>query len=550
MKSYKKFSFRYLAYFLVLAAIIGACVDDVDDMTVPDTMKRFRPVALTAAGGETSVVLTWPEALFTNPGEVVYTIQVAQDSLFTTVTYEQETEARTIEITDDELEIQVEYFARIRANGVTPAQNSEWVRSLAFQISGEQIFLPTFDNEIGSSTVLLRWRPTANPTRIVLTDATGLETEVIITDEERAAAFMIVEGLLPLTEYTAGIFEGTRIKGITTFITKEPSIYDIVLSPTDNFREIVESAEDGAMIGLEPGVYNILDNAGEFANLRIIEKTITLQSVSGDPTDTQVNFKELTFTGNGSGIIVNGITFDGLAGSGDYFLNFAGSAASFTQVVVESCIVENVRISFMRANRAGNNEHKIDLIKVSNSWLRNHLVANYHVFHLDKLEFREMEVSNSTFSNIGSRGFIGWATNIPMPAPPVIRVDNVTINGIGSSNRNNTLLDANNNQVDFRMRNSILVNMPLEGQTVGSSLGRANSDSPQVVFANNNIFNLTTGGADPSELTFPALFSQQNISSVDLEWTQNTSNMTLPAGSPMRTAGTNGGPIGDPRWAF
>lgn len=535
---------------MVLAAIIGACVDDVDDLTVPDTMKRFRPVTLTAAGGETSVLLTWPEALFTDPGEVVYTIQVAQDSLFSTVVFEQETEDRRMEITDDELEIQVPYFARIRANGITPAQNSEWVRSTVFQITGEQIFLPTFDNEIGSSTVLLRWRPTANPTRIVLTDAAGLVTEVTITDEERAAATKIVEGLLPLTEYTAGIFEGTRIKGVTTFITKEPSIYDIVLSPTDNFREVVEAAENGAMIGLEPGIYNILDGAGEFASLRIIEKTITLQSVSGDPTDTRVNFREFTFTGNGAGIIVNGITFDGLAGSGDYFLNFAGSAASFTQVVVESCIVENVRISFMRANRAGNNEHKIDLIKVSNSWLRNHLVANYHVFHLDKLEFREMEVSNSTFSNLGSRGFIGWATNIPMPAPPVIRVDNVTINGIGSSNRNNTLLDANNNQVDFRMRNSILVNMPLEGQTVGTSLGRAHADSPQVVFANNNIFNLTTGGADPSELAFPALFSQQNISRVDLNWTQNTGNMTLPAGSPLRTAGTNGGPIGDPRWAF
>lgn len=187
---------------------------------------------------------------------------------------------------------------------------------------------------------------------------------------------------------------------------------------------------------------------------------------------------------------------------------------------------------------------------MSNSWLRDHLVANYHVFHLDKLEFREMEISNSTFSNVGSRGFIGWATNIPMPAPPVIRVDNVTINGIGSSNRNHTLLDANNNQVDFRMRNSILVNMPFEGQTVGALLGRANSDSPQVLFANNNLSKLSTGGADPVELTFPALFSQQNISGIDLNWTQNSSNLTLPAGSPLRTAGTNGGPIGDPRWAF
>ena len=549
MKSIKILNIKYLATLFTIVAVIGACVD-VQDYTVPDDMKRFRPVTLTAVGGETSVLLTWPEALFTDPGQVVYTIQVAGDSLFTTLVYEEETLARRLEITDDELEIQVPYFARIRANGVTPAQNSEWVRSSVFQISGEQIFLPTFDNEIGSNTVLLRWRPTSNPTRIVLTDPSGLETEVAITNEERAAAFKIVEGLLPLTAYTAGIFEGTRIKGITSFVTKEPSIYDIVLSPTDNFRQVIESAENGAMIGLEPGVYNILDAGGEFANLRIIEKTITIQSVSGDPTDTRVNFREITFTGNGAGIIVNGITFDGLAGTGDYFLNFAGGPATFTQVVVDNCIVENIRVSFMRANRAGNNEHKLDLIKVSNSWVRNNLVANWHVFHLDKLEFKQMELTNSTFSNLGSRGFITWATNIPMPAPPVIRIDNVTINGMGSSSRNNTFLDANANPVDFRMRNSILVNMPFEGQTVGTSLGRAGADSPQAVFANNNMFNLTTGGADPVALTLPALFNLSGISNVNPNWTQNTTNMTLPAGSPLRTAGTNGGPIGDPRWAF
>ncbi|KEO72649.1 DUF4957 domain-containing protein [Anditalea andensis] len=550
MKSYKLFQFRYIASLFLLAIVIGSCVDDIDDLTVPDTMKRFRPVSLTAAGGEVSVMLTWPEALFTDPGEVVYTIQVAQDSLFSTVIFEQETEDRSMEISDDDLEIQVEYYARIRANGATPAQHSEWVRSLAFQITGEQIFLPTFDNEIGSNTVLLRWRPTANPTRIVLTDPSGLVTEFPISDEEKAAANKMVEGLLPLTEYIAGIFEGTRIKGTTSFVTKEPSIYDIILSPTDNFRDIIEGAENGAMIGLEPGIYNVFDGAGEYANLRIIEKTITLQSVSGDPSDTRVNFKEITFTGNGAGISVNGITFDGLPGAGDYFFNFAGSAAAFTHVVVENCIVENVRVSFMRANRAGNNEHKIELIKVNNSWLRNHLVANYHVFHLDKLEFKEMEVTNSTFSNLGSRGFIGWATNIPMPAPPVIRVENVTINGLGSSNRNHTLLDANNNQVDFRMRNAIVANMALEGQTVGALLGRAHADSPQVVFANSNVFKLSTGGADPVELTFPALFSQLNITKVDLGWTQNTSNMALPAGSPLRTAGINGSPVGDPRWTL
>lgn len=540
----------YFAVFALLGFITIGCADLDMDYAAPDDMKRFRPVTLSATNGETAVTLTWPESLFTDPGEVDYTVQVATDSLFSSVLAEKTTEETTMQFTDDELEIKVDYFARVRANGINNAQNSEWVRTMtAFQITGEQIFLPTFDNEIGATTVLLRWRPQSNPTRIVLIDQDENVTEYLLTQEDRQAASVILEGLNPLTEYIAEIFEGTRTKGTTSFVTKEPSIYDILVAPGDNLRAIIEAAEDGMMIGLQPGTYDLVDDSGAFANLRIIGKTIILQSVSGDPSDTKVNFKEITFSENGAGIEVHGITFDGGPGNGDYFLNFTGGATAFSRVVVDNAVVLNARVSFMRANRAGNNEHKIDLIKVNNSILRNHLVANYHVFHLDKLEFREIEITNSTFNSLGSRGFIGWATNLTMPFIPKITVNNVTINGLGSSNRNDTLLDCNNNLVEFSMTNSIIMNMPFEGQTIGVRMIRANSGS-QVILANSNLFNLTTGGAEPEALTLQSYVQTSNLLNVDLGWNSSTNNLTLPADSPLRTAAINGGPIGDLRWAF
>ncbi|WP_373497210.1 hypothetical protein [Aquiflexum sp.] len=550
MKKIRKNIFSYLGALGMVCLMVFSCTDLDQDFSAPDDMTRFRPARLTASNGEIAATLTWPESLFTDPGEVTYTIQVAQDSLFTSVELQFETEKTTVQVSDEQLEIKVEYFARVRANGLIPAQNSAWVRTMApFQITGEQIFLPTFDNEIGSSTVLLRWRPTSNPTRIVVTDAAGNSSEFVISQEERQAANKTLEGLQSSAEYTAEIFEGTRTKGITSFVTKEPSIYDIVLSPSDNFREIVENAEDGSVIGLQPGTYNIVDGSGEFANLNITGKTITLQSVSGDPADTKVNFKEFTFTETGAGISINGITFDGGPGGGSYFLNFAGGAATFTHVIIENSIVENVGTSFMRANRAASNAHKIDLIKVSSSILRNHNVENYHVFHLDKLEFREIDISNSTFSALGSRGFIGWATNLTMPFTPKITVNNVSINGIGSRNRNDTLLDCNNNLVEFTMTNSILMNMPFTDQTVGNRLVRANPDS-QLLLSHMNMFNLTTGGADPEPLTLQTYVQTSNILNVDLGWTTTTTNLTLPGDSPLKTASSIGGPIGDPRWAF
>ncbi|MCH7413894.1 DUF4957 domain-containing protein [Belliella sp. R4-6] len=542
--------FRYIAFLMVLGLAFTACTDMDNNYEVPDDMKRFRPVRITGANGEIAATLTWPQALFTDPGEVNYQVQISQDSLFSTIEFEKETAATTIEVSDEVLEIQVDYFARVRALGVSSAQDSEWQRTMEpFRITGEQIFLPTFDNEIGSSTVLLRWRPTSNPTSIVVSDVADNSITYTLTDADRQAAQVILEGLTPLMSYTAEIFEGTRIKGTTSFVMKEQSIFDIVIGPGDNFRAIIEDAEDGAIIGLQAGTYDVIDSEGAFANLRIVGKTITLQSVSGDPSDTKVNFRELTFTESGAGITVRGITFDGGPGIGAYFLNFAGGAAQFTDIIVDNCIVENVGVSFMRANRAGNNEHKMGLIQVSSSILRNHNVENYHVFHVDKLEFREIEITNSTFSSLGSRGFIGWTTNITMPVTPKITVNNVSINGLGSRNRNDVLLDCNNNLVEFTMRNSILNSMPFEGQTVGVRLIRANPDS-QIVLSHTNMFNLTTGGAEPEALTLQTYVQTSNILNVDLGWNSRTTNLTLPAATPLRTASTTGGPIGDPRWAF
>lgn len=550
MKIFKKSYATFMATIGLVGALLVSCADLELDLSIPEDMTRFRPTALTAMSGEIAATLTWPASLFTNPGEVTYTVQVGTDSLFTSVVFEKSTELTSIQVSDEEVQIQTPYFARVRANGVSTAQNSAWVRTMTpFQLTGEQIFLPTLDNEIGSTSVLLRWRPTANPTRILLRDQASNQLEFMLSDADRQAASVTLEGLQPLTAYTAQIFAGQRTVGATSFVTKEQSIYDIVVSPGQNLRSILEDAPDGSFIGLEPGTYDLVDNSGAFANLRLIGKTIILHSVSGNPADTRINYREITLSESGAGIEVNGITFDGGPGTGDYLFNFVGGPANFTRVVMDNSVAVNVRLAFMRANRANNNEHKIDLIRVNNTVMRNHAVANWHVFHIDRCEFKELEITNSTFHAVGSRGFIGWATNMPMPFRPKITVTNVTINGLGSSNRNDALLDCNNNEVDFTMTNSIVANMPFEGQTVGSRLIRANPNS-QVILANTNLFNLTTGGATPQDITIISYVQTSNLTNVNLGWNQSTTDFRLPSGSPLRTAATNGGPIGDLRWAF
>lgn len=200
----------------------------------------------------------------------------------------------------------------------------------------------------------------------------------------------------------------------------------------------------------------------------------------------------------------------------------------------------------MRGNRGGNNAHKIDSIYVNNTIAYQNGTGTYHYFMIDKLEFKHFEVANSTMYDI-ARAFISWATNITMPAVPTIIVRNSTINSFGFGDRNNILLDANANVVNATYKNNIIANTPKPGQNVLGSAMRAGAAST-IFFQYNNYFNLQ-GGNPLAPLTFPAYVQMANNQTIDLGWTATTTDFTLPAGSPLRTASDSGGPVGDPRWA-
>ena len=362
----------------------------------------------------------------------------------------------------------------------------------------------------------------------------------------------MIEDLDELTEYSAEIFRGTVSKGFVSFTTKEKSIYVVILNPGDDIIEAVNNAANGEIIGLNPGTYDIKDGTGAFANLVISQKHIGLESVSLDPTTTKVNFKEIKLNGTGAGITFKGIEFDGTAAGADYFINLTGlnsdsEAAEFTSITIDNCIVHKTNNAFMRGNRGSANAHKIDFIKVNNTIAYENGTGSYHYFMIDKLEFKTLELTNNTFYDI-ARAFISWATNITMPAVPQIIINQNTINNYGFSGRNNILIDANANDINATIQNNIIANTPKPGQAVGSSALRA-GDNSVIIFSYNNTFNFN--GGDPlAPLTFPAIVQQSNNLNIDLGWTATTNSFTLPAGSPLLTAGSTGGPIGDPRWAF
>jgi hypothetical protein len=530
---------------LVVAAV-SSCKKEDDAPT--DPARIFKPSDVKITAGETSAKLTWTLPLMSTGKTFKYSIDISTDSLFATINYSTTADTAGVTVTEDNLTVRTKYYARVKANATESQPESKYVRSSAFQLTGIQLFSAIRDNEIKENSIILRYAQTVGLTTIVLTPETGTAVNITLSASDASTGFKAIAGLTGGTKYTAELFAGTKSKGILTFTTLTPTTYTVKLNPGDDLAAAITSAANGAVIGLNPGTYTLANT------IFITQKTITIKSTSGDPKDTKVNYKEIDIEGTGAGITVSGIEFDGTTFNAAYFLNFIGSptvgaAAIFTNVIVDNCIVHAANTSFLRASRgtlAG--DQKISGITVNNSIIYDFGVnssAAYYTFHLDNLEFKTLTVTKSTFYNSGA-GLV-LASKPILATIPIVNFNNCTINGFGGSTKY-ALLDVATNPVNFTIQNSIFANTPKSG-TVAAAAVRSTGTGSSVKISNSNYFNLFTAPTNGAALTFGTATLSSN-QTINTGWTAETTEFSLPVGSPLRTAGSNGGPIGDPRWTY
>lgn len=529
-----------------MIALISSCKKETEQPTEP--ARIFKPGDVKVSAGETTAKLIWTTPILAT-GKLKYSIDFSTDSTFATVKYTATSDTTGLTVTEDNLAVRTTYYARVKAVATSTQPESKYMRSSSFQLTGVQLFLPVRDNEIKETNIVLRYTPTVGLSSVVLTPATGTAITATLTAGDAAAGLKAISGLTANTKYTAELFAGTKSKGLLSFTTLVPTTYTVKLSPGDDLASAISGAANGAVIGLNPGTYTL--SAATF----ITQKTISIRSTSGNPSDTKVNFREIDLEGTGAGLSVAGIEFDGTTAAATYFFNFIGSqannavAATFTNVMVDNCIVHGASTSFLRADRGtAAKDFKITGITVNNSVVYD-MGANgssaYYTFHLNKLQFNTLTVSKSTFYNAGP-GLVTASTTVTGDIP-VVSVSNTTINGFGG-NAKYALLDASANPINFSIQNSIIANTPKSG-TINAAAIRATGTGSTLTMLNSDYFNLSSALTGGTALTFGTLVIT-NSQTLVLPWTAATADFTLPAGSPLRTASNTGGAIGDPRWSY
>lgn len=536
-----------LVLFVLLAISVYSCKknDPNEGLEAP---RIFKPSGITVRTTETVAKITWTAPLLSSNLKLSYLAEFSQDTTFATSEFSIETDTAGVSVGDDKLKVRKKYFVRVKALSANGQPESNWMNSRSFSLTGEQLFLPIRDLELKETEITLRWKPTTGLNKITLT-ASGTVTDYAISGTEATTGIKVITGISSGTSYAAEIYEGAKSKGILNFTTLTPTVYAVILNPGDNLVAAINAAANGDVIGLNPGVYN-----PGTSNYTILGKAIKLKSTSGNPSNTKVEFKEFILTGTGAGLKLDGIELDGTVPGSLYFLNLTSGngnadAAVFEPIEVNNCIVHNATTSFLRADRgSAASTYKMDHITINNSIVYNVATTlGYHFLHLNKLEFKNLNLTKSTFYNVG-RALVANSTVLTSNAP-LINVDYCTFNYFGASN-NYVFLDAGANPTRFSMTNSIVGNVPLAGASVRATTVNATGAGSSVVFSNNNTFNFvnTNGG---SALGFPAAITTgvNNIGIV-LPWVGTTSNFTLPIESPLRTVSSAGAAIGDPRWTY
>lgn len=531
------------AFGLVLT--LGACKKKDDEQ---GPTRQFMTSGIIAVReGATSAVITWREAVNVDTAVSSYTVEVSRDSTFSsTERWTYVVASPTLTVTDSLLQVRVPYYARVKTNGVRPEFDSKWVTSARFNLTGEQIFLPVRDAEIKHNSVILRWNDSlrSNLIKIVLTTAGGAPVEYPLTAGQVDSGLKKIDGLTPSTKYHAQIFSDSKEKGYIDFETKEQPAYSILLDPTMDLAIVLDTCAANSVIGLDTGTYR------SPSNYNVKGKSVTLMSVSGNPNDTKVIFKEIKLMGTGAGINLKDISFDG-GDTGLYFINFAGlnsdgEAASFADVTISNCRINSYGNCLIRANRGtATGDHKINNITISSCIISNNKLTNaYTEFTFDKLAFQTLSVTNTTWYNAG-RAMILASTVLPAGTTvPTIVFDHNTINNFGSGSTR-VLLDANANPIRATFTNNIIANTPRAG-TLNNDLIRATGAGTAITFSYNNYFKLQNGSA--ANLNIPSYVTQAGNLTVDLGWTATTTTFTLPGASPVRSGSSAGGAMGDPRW--
>ncbi|PTQ96564.1 uncharacterized protein DUF4957 [Mucilaginibacter yixingensis] len=559
MKSKQK-TFQLFLLMLISLAFC-ACVKSIDGVVDDASTNRpFVPYSFSVKTSKDSAKFLWTAPVLSAGKRYTYTVDVAQDSTFGKIDFTKTLDTLGFVVVDPTLTVAKKYFARLRVNGFKGSQPSNYYYlTKPFSIPGLNYLRVIRDFEVTPTTALIHWYTNANTTDInkVVLSVDGVQAASYdISPAENASGAKLLDKLTPNTKYSLQVFAGTKSKGTLSFATPKTLVFTTILNSGGDLAGAITAAADGDVIGLNPGTYTLS------SIYTMTGKSVTIASVSNKPADTKVKVRELDVLGTNGGINLIGLDLDGNYSGTSYGTQFlvikgaaaGGDPANFADVRIDNCYIHD----FTRCLLIANNATTVNTQTIKSFTINNCIIYNidkagtstYYTLSMEKLLFNNLNITKSTFYNMGA-GMINMGTTLAASTIlPTINIDYCTFNNFGGSNKY-LLIDANNNKISYTLKNSILANSPQAGSINGTAF-RGTGAGSVLDFLNNDYFQLnsTAGATTPLVLTG---LNQVACLSINLGWTATTQNFSLaalPDANPVLTLSSSANTVGDPRWAY
>jgi hypothetical protein len=340
---------------------------------------------------------------------------------------------------------------------------------------------------------------------------------------------------------------------LTVLLLCRYSFSQTLVQPGDGtLSAAIEQANDGDVLQLVPGGEYTESTNSSFGTLH---KAITIELV--DPTDANrailtetindgTSTPNFFFIGDSGSITLSGIEFDGSQ-------NGTAAASHLVQITVGSTTdsgfvhkikLVNCLVRDLTGNVIDGGSSSIKGIMIVDS-----IIVDNCIFHdtftsvyIKYAGCDYIKVTNSTFYNIDSYGLrVAGPGESSIPNHTAAAdIDHTTWYNIGISDpREIILLEKGPNLNPWTVSNSIFVDQTSDSKTVVNI-----KDLPDSVGMITNIDYWTVG---------PRKWANNIVGDtlmIDPQFADPANgNFTLPSGSQLLTFGTDGGPIGDPRWA-
>ena len=145
--------------------------------------------------------------------------------------------------------------------------NSKW-STVYFRTSAQQLFDTPSESDIADRSVTMTWKAgeTATVIKAFMVDADNNESLAVeqnISAQEIEAGVVTEKGLQPETKYIIRLYNGEKKRGEKTITTIADLNGATLVHEADDFRAMIEAAEDGQVFALYGGTHFIADEDEE-----------------------------------------------------------------------------------------------------------------------------------------------------------------------------------------------------------------------------------------------------------------------------------------------